>query len=337
MPIKVGINGFGRIGRVVFRILWERRAEFEVVGINNVPFDPVGLANLLRYDTVYGRFPERVELADGTLTVGERRIPFLSEKEPRKLPWGELGAQIVLESTGVFRTREQCAQHLEAGAGRVLLSAPAKGEVDATVVIGVNDGILGPEHRVVSNASCTTNCLAPVAKVLHERFGITEGLMTTVHAVTNDQTLLDLVHPKDPRRGRAGAFNLVPTSTGAAKAVGLVLPELNGRLNGIAIRAPVPVGSVVDLVAVLEREASVQEINAAMREAAQGPLAGVLGYTEDPVVSSDVVREPVSALFDAGLTMRIGARLVKVCAWYDNEWGFSHRCADLMRKLAALG
>ncbi len=336
MPVRIGINGFGRIGRVVFRALHSRRDEFEVVGINNYPFDLEGLCYLLKFDSTYGRFPGSVEVREDRLVVDGRPIPCFGEKEPQKLPWRDLGAEIVLESTGVFRKKEQCLWHVEAGARRVLLSAPAKGAVDATVVVGVNDEILRKEHVVVSNASCTTNCLAPLAKVLHGRFGIRRGLMTTVHAMTNDQTLLDLIHPKDARRGRAAPYNIVPTTTGAATAVTEVIPALAGRLDGTSLRVPVIAGSIVDLTAALERPATAAEVNAAMREAAQGPLAGVLRYCDEPIVSSDIVGDPHSAIFDATLTMQVDRDLVKVFAWYDNEWGFSQRCADLMKKLAAL-
>jgi glyceraldehyde 3-phosphate dehydrogenase len=336
MAIKVAINGFGRIGRIVFRNLWEQRDDFDVVAINNVPFNLEGLCNLLRYDSEYRRFPGSVEPGDGALIVDGEPIPMLSIPDPAELPWAEHEVDIVLESTGVFRKRAQCALHLEAGAKRVLLSAPAKDEIDAMVVLGVNDAILRPEHKVISNASCTTNCLAPVAKVLHERFGIARGLMTTVHAVTNDQALLDVVHKKDPRRGRGAAYNIVPTSTGGAKAVGVVLPELQGRLNGMAIRVPVPVGSIVDLVVETEQDASRAAINAAMKEASEGAMRGILGYNEDWIVSSDIVGRPESSIFDATLTMEMGPRMVKVCSWYDNEWGYASRCVDLMRRLVAL-
>lgn len=336
MAVRVGINGFGRIGRIVFRTLLSRKDEFEVVGINNYPFDLAGLAYLLRYDTAYGPFPGTVETKQDRLVVDGKAYVCTGEKEPLKIPWRDLGADIVLESSGVFRKREQCMWHIEAGARRVLLSAPASGEVDATIVVGVNDASLRPEHKVVSNASCTTNCLAPVAKVLHERFGIERGLMTTVHAMTNDQTLLDLIHPKDARRGRAAPFNIVPTTTGAATAVTKVIPELEGRLDGVALRVPVVVGSIVDFTATLARPASCDEVNAAMRAAAEGPLRGIMRYTEDPIVSSDIIGDPHSATFDATLTMQLDTDMVKVFAWYDNEWGFSQRCADLMKKLAAL-
>lgn len=337
MSIRVGINGFGRIGRMVFRMLRKQPEQFEVVAINNVPHNMVALTNLLRYDSVYGRFEETVVSGDGELIVGGQPIPLLCEPDPSLLPWGELGVDVVLEATGVFRTREDCADHLEAGARRVVLSAPARGPIDATVVLGVNDDVLRPEHRIVSNASCTTNCLAPIVKVLHESFGIERGLMTTVHAVTNDQRILDVVHKKDPRRGRAACFNIIPTTTGAAKAVAVVYPALEGRLSGIAMRVPIAVGSIVDLTVTLERDASVGAVNLAMQQAADGPLKGILAYNEDPVVSSDIIAMDPSSVFDATLTTASGPRFFKVCAWYDNEWGYSRRCVDLIRTLAELG
>jgi len=338
MPrIKVGINGFGRIGRVVLRAIMTRKDRFEVVGINNVPFDMEALAYLLRYDSTFGTYPGSIKASGDRLEIDGMSIPCLGEKEPQKLPWGKLGAQIVLESTGVFRSREQCALHLEAGAKRVLLSAPAKGDVDATIVMGVNDKKLNAEHRIVSNASCTTNCLAPVAKVLHDSFGIARGLMTTVHAMTNDQSLLDFVHKKDVRRGRAAPYNIVPTSTGAATAVSQVIPALEGRLDGTALRVPVISGSIVDLTVTFEREpASIDALHAAVRAAAEGPMKGVLRYCEDEIVSSDIVGDPHSSIFDSTLTMRLEPNLWKVFSWYDNEWGFSQRCVDLMEKLATL-
>jgi glyceraldehyde 3-phosphate dehydrogenase len=332
--LKVGINGFGRIGRCVFRVLAGRREEFEVVGVNNYPFDLEGLAYLLKYDSVFGRFPGDVKADGGRLVVDGWTIPVFDRKEPNLIPWGELGAVCVLESTGVFRTRDQCALHLKAGAKRVLLSAPAKGDVDLTVVVGVNDEKLGPQHEVISNASCTTNCLAPVAKVLNDKFRIERGLMTTVHAMTNDQSLLDLIHAKEVRRGRAAPINIVPTATGAATAVAKVLPELKGKLDGLALRVPVEVGSIVDLTAKLEKDPSVDEINKAMRDAAAGPMKGVLEYCEDEIVSTDIVGNPHSSIFDSTLTMKAEGGLVKVFSWYDNEWGFSCRCADLMKKMA---
>ncbi len=271
------------------------------------------------------------------MIAGDQRIPFFGEKEPNKIPWGKLGADIVLESTGVFRSQEECMKHIAGGAKRVLLSAPAKGEVDATIVIGVNDDWLKPEHKVVSNASCTTNCLATVAKVLHDRFGIARGLMTTVHAMTNDQKLLDLIHPKDNRRSRSAPYNIVPTSTGAATAVAKVIPALEGRLDGTALRVPVITGSIVDLTFNFERPPPSDEgIHEAIKEAANGRLKGVLRYCEDEICSSDIVGDPHSAIFDATMTHHMEPNFWKVFAWYDNEWGFSQRCADLMKKLAAL-
>jgi glyceraldehyde 3-phosphate dehydrogenase len=335
--VRVGINGFGRIGRIVFRTLWSRKDEFEIVGVNNFPFDLEGLIYLLRYDTTYGRFPAEVKVEGKKLSINGYTIPLFGEKEPTKIPWKDLGADVVLESTGVFRSREQCAQHLEAGAKRVLLSAPAKGEIDATIVVGVNDNTLRAEHKVISNASCTTNCLATVAKVMHDRFGIARGLMTTVHAMTNDQKLLDFVHPKDNRRGRAAPYNIVPTSTGAATAVAEVIPALEGRLNGSALRVPVMTGSIVDLTFNFERPpASVKELHGVVRSAAEGPMKGILRYTEDEICSSDIVGDPHSSIFDATLTQVMEPNFWKIFAWYDNEWGFSNRCADLMKQLKAL-
>jgi len=333
MPVKVAINGFGRIGRVVFRILASQGDRFEVVGINDLG-KPEALAHLLRYDSVHGRFAGEVALEGTTLRVDGRAIPLLNQKDPAQLPWRALGKPIVLESTGVFRARAQLQTHLDAGASKVLLTVPPKDEVDALVVLGVNDHVLRPEHRLVSNASCTTNCLAPMAKVLHETFGIERGFMNTVHAYTNDQRILDLEH-KDLRRARSAAMNIIPTSTGAARAVGKVLPELQGRLDGFSARVPVPDGSIVDLTAVLSRNATVAEVNAAMREAADGPLKGILRYSEDPIVSSDIIGDPHSAVFDAPLTMAVG-NLVKVLGWYDNEWGYSSRCVDLLAAMAGV-
>lgn len=339
MAVKVGINGFGRIGRITFRAMAARPNEFDVVGINDLG-DPKLLANLLKYDSVQGRFPGTVAVEGNTLVVNDRKIKILAEKDPAKLPWGELGAQVALESTGIFTGRAKDGKpgydtHLQAGAKKVVLSAPAKDEPDLTVVIGVNDDQLKPEHKCVSNASCTTNCLAPMVKVLHENFGVEEGLMTTVHAYTNDQRVSDLIH-SDPHRARAAALNIIPTSTGAAKAVGKVYPAVNKKLTGISLRVPVPAGSVTDLVAVLSKVASPEEINAAMKKAAAGPLKGIMEYTEDPIVSSDIVGNPHSCVFDAGWTQSLGTKLVKVFGWYDNEYGYSNRTADLILKLAAL-
>jgi glyceraldehyde 3-phosphate dehydrogenase len=330
--MKVAINGFGRIGRSVFRIL-DRRPDIEVVAINDI-FDPAALVYLLRYDTIMGGFAGPLALEDGCLVTEHARTRILAEKDPTRLPWGELGVEAVIEATGKFTKRETASQHLAAGAGRVLLTVPAKDEIDYTVVLGVNDAGLRPEHRIISNASCTTNCLAPVAKVLHENFGIVEGLINTVHAYTNDQRLADVPH-SDWRRSRAAAENIIPTTTGAARAVGKVLPELKGRLDGIASRVPVPDGSVVDLFVELEREATEDAVNAAMREAAEGPLKGILQYTEAPVVSSDIIGNPHSSIFDAGFTRVRGGRFLKCLSWYDNEWGYSQRVCDLLTRLDA--
>jgi glyceraldehyde 3-phosphate dehydrogenase len=332
MQMKVAINGFGRIGRSVFRIL-DQRADVEVVAINDV-FDPAALQYLLRHDTVMGGFQGPLSLEDGCLVTANGRTRLLAEKDPTRLPWAELRVDAVIEATGKFTKREQIAQHLTAGAKRVLLTVPAKDEIDYTVVLGVNDAGLTAEHRIISNASCTTNCLAPVAKVLHENFGIVEGVINTVHAYTNDQRLADVPH-SDWRRSRAAAENIIPTTTGAARAVGKVLPALKGRLDGLASRVPVPDGSVVDLFVELEREATVAAVHAAMRAAAEGPLKGILQYTEAPVVSSDIIGNPHSSIFDAGFTSVIGGRFLKCLSWYDNEWGYSNRVCDLLTRVGA--
>jgi glyceraldehyde 3-phosphate dehydrogenase len=333
MSVRVGINGFGRIGRNVFRAAHERGADIEWVGVNDL-VDAATLAHLLKYDSVYGPYPGTVEATGGAIVVDGKEVKVLGERDPAQLPWGDLGADVVIESTGLFTKREDAAKHLEAGARKVIISAPAT-EPDVTVCLGVNfDGAYDPEnHHVISNASCTTNCLAPVAKVLHETIGIERGLMTTIHAYTADQRLQDAPH-KDLRRARAAAINLVPASTGAAKAIGLVLPELQGKLHGIAVRAPVPTGSVVDLTVQVARETSVDEINDAFRSRAdEGPFAGILEYTDDPIVSSDIVRSPYSSIFDSELTSVMEGTLVKVVAWYDNEWGYSNRCVELAQKV----
>ncbi len=332
MAIKVGINGFGRIGRLVFRSL-QSKADVEVVKINDLT-DNATLAHLLKYDSIHGRFDGTVEYDEESLTVNGKRIVASAERNPEALAWGDLDVDVVVESTGIFRSQEKASMHLTAGAKKVVISAPAKGKVDATVVLGVNDDILTPDMKIISNASCTTNCLAPMAKVLHEKFGIESGYMTTIHAYTADQRIQDAPHA-DLRRARAAALNLVPTSTGAAVAVGLVLPELQGKLDGFAARIPTPTGSLTDLTAVLSTEASAEEINAAMKEAAEGSLAGILEYTADPIVSTDIVTHPASCIFDSQLTKANG-KLVKVVGWYDNEWGYSNRVADLLVKLAAL-
>jgi glyceraldehyde 3-phosphate dehydrogenase len=329
MAVRVAINGFGRTGRAAFRAAYERGADIEWVAINDVA-EPSMLAQLLKHDTVYGPFPGEVEAADGGILVDGRWIAIPGETDPARLPWSELGAELVIESTGRFRARADAEKHLEAGAEKVIISAPAK-EPDVTVALGVNfDEAYKPaEHRIISNASCTTNCLAPVAKLLHERFGIRHGLMTTVHAYTGDQQLLDAPH-KDHRRARAAACNLVPTTTGAAKALGLVVPELEGKLHGYAVRVPVPTGSLVDLTVEVERPTSVAEVNELFATRADvGPLEGILAYSEEPLVSSDIVKSSYSAVLDAGLTAVIDDTQVKVIAWYDNEWGYSNRLVDL--------
>jgi glyceraldehyde 3-phosphate dehydrogenase len=333
MPVRVGINGFGRIGRNVFRAAHESGADVEVVAVNDIT-DNETLAHLLRYDSVYGRFPGEVEPTGDSLRIDGRDVRALEERDPAALPWGDLGVDVVIESTGLFTKRADAAKHLEAGAKKVIISAPAT-EPDATVVLGVNfDDAYDPdEHDVISNASCTTNCLAPVAKVLHDGLGIERGLMTTIHAYTADQRLQDAPH-KDLRRARAAAINLVPASTGAAKAIGLVIPELNGKLHGFAVRAPVPTGSVVDFTAELSREVTKEEVNEAFAAAADtGDFAGILKYTADPIVSSDIVRSPYSSIFDSELTTVLDGTLVKIIAWYDNEWGYSNRCVELAQKV----
>ncbi len=333
--IKIGINGFGRIGRCVFRICLER-PDVEVVGVNDVA-DPVALAYLLRYDTVMGRLDKKVELADGILRVEETEARLTSIRNPAELPWKELGVDLVVESTGVFKTREALEKHRAAGAPRVILTVPPNDPLDATIVLGVNDEALSPEVRLVSNASCTTNCLAPLAKVLHESFGIEKGLMNTIHAYTNDQRLAEVPDHKDLRRSRAAAENIIPTTTGAAKAVGTVLPALKGRLDGLATRVPIPDGSAVDLVAELNRDATVDEVNAVVRAAAEGPMKGILEFSTEPIVSSDIIRNTHSCIFDSLLTQVTEKRLLRVVAWYDNEWGYSNRVVDLAQRLAALG
>ena len=330
--VKVAINGFGRIGRNLFRAAYEAGTELEFVAVNDIT-DPGTLAHLLRYDSILGRFPGEVEEREGAIAVDGDEIKVLAERDPAALPWGDLGVEVVIESTGLFTKRDDAAKHLEAGAKKVIISAPAT-DPDVTVALGVNfDSAYDPEqHNIISNASCTTNCLAPVAKVVHEAVGIERGLMTTIHAYTADQRLQDMPH-KDLRRARAAAINLIPTSTGAAKAVGLVLPELNGKLNGIAVRAPVATGSVVDLTFEAGRETTAEEINAAVRDAAAGPLAGILSYTEDPIVSTDIVKDPHSSIFDSEQTAVIEGNFAKVFAWYDNEWGYSNRCVELAARV----
>ncbi|MDT3396054.1 type I glyceraldehyde-3-phosphate dehydrogenase [Streptomyces sp. B1866] len=326
MTIRVGINGFGRIGRNYFRALLEQGADIEIVGVNDLT-DNATLVHLLKYDTILGRLKHEVSHTDDTITVGNQTFRTTAERDPANLPWGELGADIVIESTGIFTKRDDAAKHLAAGAKKVLISAPAKNE-DVTIVIGVNQDAYDPaSHHVISNASCTTNCVAPLAKVLDESFGVVKGLMTTVHAYTNDQRILDFPH-SDLRRARAAAQNIIPTSTGAAKATALVLPQLKGKLDGIAMRVPVPTGSVTDLVVELSQEVTRDEVNAAFQKAAEGQLKGILEYTEDAIVSSDIVNWPASCTFDSSLTMAQGNQ-VKVVGWYDNEWGYSNRLVDL--------
>jgi glyceraldehyde 3-phosphate dehydrogenase len=329
---RVAINGFGRIGRAVFRIIASRPdSDIEVVAINDLSDDDI-LAYLLEYDSVMGQFDQEIEVDDGVMRVGGHEVKMLMERDPAALPWKELGVDIVVEATGVFRDRESLRQHLEAGAKKVILTVPAKDEIDETVVLGVNDHDLGSEDAIVSNASCTTNSLAPVAKVLDDAFGIEKGVMTTVHAYTNDQRLADVPH-KDLRRSRAATENIIPTTTGAAKAVGEVLPKLKGKLDGMAMRVPVPDGSTVDLVVELSRPVTVDEVNAAIKRAAEGELEGILQYTEDPIVSTDIIGNPHSSIFDASGTQVLGGNLVKVMAWYDNEWGYSNRVVDLIVRL----
>jgi len=332
MPVRVGINGFGRIGRNLFRAAQASGADIEWVAVNDLT-DTKTLGQLLKYDSILGPYPGTIEVGDGELIVDGKPLKVLADRDPANLPWGDLGVDVVVESTGFFTKRADAAKHLDAGAKKVIISAPASDE-DITVVLGVNfDKYDKDAHHVISNASCTTNCLAPAAKVLNDGIGIKHGLMTTIHAYTQDQNLQDAPH-KDLRRARAAAINLVPTSTGAAKAVSLVLPELKGKLHGFAVRAPIPTGSMVDLTFEADRETSVEEINALFKEKADtGDLAGVLQYTEDPLVSSDIVTNPYSSIFDSGLTAVIDGTLVKVVSWYDNEWGYSNRLADLIQKV----
>ncbi len=339
--IKVGINGFGRIGRNVLRVISELADDIEVVAINDLA-DVKSNAHLLKYDTAMGRFKGEVRVDGGDLVVCGKKIKVLSERSPKNLPWGELGAHVVLESTGVFASRESekggYGDHLLAGADRVILSVPAKDEIDATIVMGVNDDTLKAGDRCVSNASCTTNCLAPLAKVLNNAFGIERGIMTTVHAYTNDQNVQDLIH-KDLRRARAAASNIIPTTTGAARAVGKVIPALNGKLDGFAMRVPVITGSVVDLSVQLSKSVTVDEVNAAVKKAAEGELKGILKYCDEPIVSSDIIGDSHSSIFDALSTLTLpksGSDFVKVVSWYDNEWGYSCRTVDLMRKVVSL-
>ncbi len=340
MAVRVGINGFGRIGRLAYRVMAQRPSEFDVVAINDLT-DPKSLAVLLKYDSVHGRFDGSVEAVEGGLSVSGKTIKVLKEREPAKLPWGQLGVDVVVESTGFFTDKEGpkggFSDHLKGGAKKVIISAPAKGP-DITIVLGVNDQKLERGHTFVSNASCTTNCLAPMCKVLNDKFGLVRGVMTTIHAYTNDQRLSDLVH-EDLRRARAAAVNILPSTTGAARAIGLVLPELDGKLDGIALRVPVADGSITDLTAELGRDVTPDEVNQAFRDAASGPLKGILEYTEDPIVSSDIIDNPHSCIFDSKCTMVMPkgrGTTVKIFGWYDNEWGYSARTADLVARVGKL-
>ena len=331
MAIRVGINGFGRIGRNVFRVI-AGRSGIDVLAINDLA-DAKSLAMLLKYDSIHGKFDGTIETREQSLSVNGKEVKLLAEKDPAKLPWKSLGVDIVVESTGIFTSRADCAKHLDAGAKKVILSSPAKDKIDATIVVGVNNNALKPEHKIVSNASCTTNCLAPMAKVLHDNFGVERGLMTTVHAYTNDQRIIDLIH-KDLRRARAAAMNIIPTTTGAAKAIGEVIPALKGKMDGLALRVPVPNGSVTDLVTILSKDVTAEEVNAAMKRAAAGELKGILEYCEDPIVSTDIVGNTHSSIFDSALTYTLDKRMVKTVSWYDNEWGFSNRMVDLIEMVA---
>ena len=337
MATTVAINGFGRIGRAVTRIIARRQGELEVVAINDLA-DAKSLAHLFKYDTVMGRWDGTVEAGDGELVINGKSIKVLAVRNPAELPWKDMGVNIVVESTGIFRNAKSpkggYADHIKAGAEKVLLTVPAKDDIDATIVLGVNDEMLTAEAKCVSNASCTTNCLAPVAKVLNDTFGIEQGVMTTIHAYTNDQNVADMIH-SDLRRARAAGVNMIPTSTGAAKAIGKVVPALAGKLDGMAIRVPIPVGSVVDLVVNVKKDVSAEAVNAAIKAAADGPMKGILVYCDEPIVSSDIVNDPASSIFDSLCTMVIG-KTVKTVSWYDNEWGYSNRSVDIMEKMAAM-
>jgi len=337
MATKVAINGFGRIGRAVARILTDRAGGLELVAINDLA-DAKSLAHLLKYDSVMGRWGHTVEAKDDTLVIDGKGIKVLAVRNPAELPWKDMGVEVVVESTGLFRTKDGpkggYGDHIKAGAEKVVLTVPAKDDIDATIVLGVNDSMLTKDIRCVSNASCTTNCLAPVAKVLHEKFEVERGLMTTIHAYTNDQSVSDMIH-KDMRRARAAAINIIPTTTGAAKAIGKVIPVLDGKLDGMAIRVPVPVGSVVDLVVDVKKKATVDDVNSAMKEAAEGSLKGFLKYCDEPIVSSDIIQDPASSIFDS-LSTIVKDNMIKIISWYDNEWGYSNRTVDIMEKMAAM-
>ena len=335
MSTKVAINGFGRIGRAVTRIITQRDGDLELVAINDLS-DAKSLAHLFKYDTVMGKWNGTVEAKDGELVINGKSVKVLAVRNPAELPWKDMGVKIVLESTGIFRTAESpkggYADHIKAGASKVMLSVPAKDNIDATIVLGVNDEKLTSEAKCVSNASCTTNCLAPIAKTLNDVFGIEQGVMTTIHAYTNDQNVADMIH-SDLRRARAAAANIIPTTTGAAKAIGKVVPELEGKLDGFAIRVPIPVGSIVDLVVNVKKDVTVDSVNAAMKAAAEGPMKGILVYCDEPIVSSDIVNDPASSIFDSLCTIVVD-RTVKVVSWYDNEWGYSNRSVDIMERMA---
>ena len=337
MATKVAINGFGRIGRAVARIIMQRGSDLELVAINDLS-DAKSLAHLFKYDTVMGKWSGTVEVKDGKLIINGKTIKVLAVRNPTELPWKDMGVKVVLESTGVFRTAESpkggYTDHLKAGASKVVLSVPAKDDIEATIVLGVNDEKLTNDVSCVSNASCTTNCLAPVAKVLNDTFGIEQGLMTTIHAYTNDQRVADMIHD-DLRRARAAAANIIPTTTGAAKAIGKVIPELDGKLDGMAVRVPVTVGSIVDLVVNVKKDVTVDDVNAAVKAAAEGPMKGILVYCDEPIVSSDIINDPASSTFDSLCTM-VKGRCVKTVSWYDNEWGYSNRTVDIMEKMAKM-
>jgi len=337
MATKVGINGFGRIGRAVARIIMQKASDLELVAVNDLS-DAKSLAHLFKYDTVMGKWSGTVEAGDGSLVINGKDIKVLAVKNPAELPWKDMGVKVVLESTGIFRVAESpkggYADHLKAGASKIVLSVPAKDDIEATIVLGVNDEKLTREVKCVSNASCTTNCLAPLCKILNDTFGIERGLMTTIHAYTNDQRVADMIH-KDLRRARAAAVNIIPTTTGAAKAIGKVIPELDGKLDGFAIRVPIPVGSIVDLVVNVKKDVTVDAVNAAMKAAAEGPMKDILVYCDEPIVSSDIVNNPASSIFDSLCTMVIG-RTVKVISWYDNEWGYSCRTVDIMERMTKM-
>jgi len=337
MATKVGINGFGRIGRAVTRIIMERKGELDLVAVNDLS-DAKSLAHLFKYDTVMGKWGGTVEAGDGKLVINGKEIKVLAIKNPAELPWKDMGVKVVLESTGIFRTAESpkggYADHLKAGASKVMLSVPAKDDIEATIVLGVNNEKLTKEVKCVSNASCTTNCLAPISKVINDSFGIEQGVMTTIHAYTNDQKVADMIHT-DLRRARAAAANIIPTTTGAAKAIGKVIPALDGKLDGFAVRVPIPVGSIVDLVVNVKKDVSVDAVNAAMKKAAEGSMKGILVYCDEPIVSSDIINNPASSIFDSLLTM-VKGKMVKVISWYDNEWGYSNRSVDIMEKMAAM-